>query len=101
MAREVFLFESLFKATKWTWLFGWIFHVSLALVAARHLRYFTEPVWWWVAMIQWLGLYAGIAMVVGLLGLWARRFSLIAFATSPHRLTTLCSRCWSRSQAQV
>ena len=36
MAREVFLFESLFKATKWTWLFGWIFHVSLALVAARH-----------------------------------------------------------------
>lgn len=24
-------------------------------------------------MIQWLGLYAGIAMVVGLLGLWARR----------------------------
>ena len=73
MAREVFLFESLFKATKWTWLFGWIFHISLALVAARHLRYFTEPVWWWVAMIQWLGLYAGIAMVVGLLGLWARR----------------------------
>ena len=71
MAREVLLFESLFKATKWTWLFGWIFHISLALVAARHLRYFTEPVWWWVAMIQWLGLYAGIRngrWAVGVMG---------------------------------
>ena len=32
MAREVFLFESLFKATKWTWLFGWVFHAALLLV---------------------------------------------------------------------
>src|SRR5674476_1680355 len=44
MLREVALFESLFKANLWIWLFGWMFHVALALVLARHLRYFTEPV---------------------------------------------------------
>lgn len=74
MLREVTLFESLFKANLWIWLFGWMFHVSLALVLARHLRYFTEPVWFWVAWIQPFGLYAGLAMAGGLAGLWARRF---------------------------
>ncbi len=39
----------------------------------RHLRYFTEPVWSWVAMIQPFGMYAGITMVLGVAGLWARR----------------------------
>lgn len=73
MAREVALFESLFKASKWTWLFGWAFHVALALVLARHLRFFTEPVWWWVDAVQWLGLYAGFVLLGGLGGLWARR----------------------------
>lgn len=74
MAREVVLFESLFKANKWIWLFGWIFHFALLLVLLRHLRYFTEPIWWWVAMLQPFGMYAGFAMVIGLIGLWARRF---------------------------
>ena len=45
MAREVVFFESLFKSSKWTWLFGWVFHASLLLVVLRHLRYFQEPVW--------------------------------------------------------
>ncbi|MDP6927560.1 MAG: hypothetical protein QGG84_10785, partial [Rhodospirillales bacterium] len=48
MAREVVLFESLFKSSKWTWIFGWMFHAALALVVARHLRYFVQPVWDWV-----------------------------------------------------
>ena len=74
MLREVALFESLFKANLWIWLFGWMFHVALALVLARHLRYFTEPVWFWVVRIQPFGLYAGLAMAAGLAGLWARRF---------------------------
>jgi [DsrC]-trisulfide reductase subunit M len=73
MMREVFLFESLFKANLWTWGAGWLFHVSLALVLIRHLRYFTEPVWSWVAFIQPFGMYAGITMVLGVAGLWARR----------------------------
>jgi nitrate reductase gamma subunit len=74
MLREVVLFESLFKANLWIWLFGWVFHIALALVLARHLRYFTEPVWFWVVWIQPFGLYAGLAMVAGLAALWARRF---------------------------
>jgi len=74
MAREVALFESLFKSSLWTWLFGWMFHVALALVLARHLRYFIEPVWFWVTFIQPFGMYAGFALVAGLGGLWARRF---------------------------
>jgi nitrate reductase gamma subunit len=73
MAREVVLFESLFKGNLWIWLFGWIFHMALLLVLARHLRYFTEPVWGWVALIQPFGTYAAFGMVAGLAGLWARR----------------------------
>jgi len=73
LAREVVFFESLFKASLWLWACGWVFHAGLALVLARHLRYFTEPVWSWVAFIQPFGVYAGFAMAAGLAGLWARR----------------------------
>ena len=74
MVREVVFFESLFKASKWTWIFGWSFHFGLLLVLLRHLRYFLEPVWLPVAWIQPIGTYAGFLMVFGLAGLWARRF---------------------------
>jgi nitrate reductase gamma subunit len=73
MFREVVFFESLFKATKWTWIFGWAFHFGLLLVLLRHLRYGTDPVWWWVNLIQPFGIYAGFAMALGLVGLFARR----------------------------
>jgi nitrate reductase gamma subunit len=73
MSRELVLFESLFRSNKWIWLFGWLFHIGLFLVLARHLRYFTEPVWWWVSVIQPFGKYAAFAMIAGLAGLWARR----------------------------
>jgi len=73
MTREVVFFESLFKANLWTWGLGWMFHASLALVLLRHLRYFTEPVWVWVSFIQPFGMYAGITMMLGAAGLWARR----------------------------
>jgi len=74
MLREVLLFESLYRANKWIWLFGWVFHVALALVLLRHLRYFTEPVWTVVELAQPFGIYGGLAMLAGLTGLWARRF---------------------------
>lgn len=76
VAREVALFESLFKSNKWTWLFGFLFHGGLLLVLLRHLRYFTEPVWPVVAWLQPFGLYAAFAMVAGLAGLWSRRFAI-------------------------
>ena len=77
--REVVFFESLFKSTKWTWIFGWMFHMGLLLVLLRHLRYFIDPSWvpeWvWlpIELVQPFGIYAGFAMVVGLAGLFARR----------------------------
>ncbi|MDO9387598.1 MAG: respiratory nitrate reductase subunit gamma [Thiobacillus sp.] len=74
MAKEVVLFESLFKSNKWIWVFGWLFHLGLFLVLVRHLRYFTEPVWFWVDIMQPFGKYASIMMVIGLTGLLARRF---------------------------
>lgn len=74
MTRGGVLFESLFKANKWTWLFGWGFHVALLLVVLRHLRYFQEPVWLVVVIIQPFGTLAGFAMAAALAGLWARRF---------------------------
>jgi len=74
LGREVVFFESLFKASKWTWLFGWLFHAGLLLVLLCHLRYFTEPVWWWVALLSQFSPYAGMMMLFGLAGLLARRF---------------------------
>jgi len=85
MLVEVTLFRSLFRSNKWIWLFGWIFHVALLAVLLRHLRYFTEPIWAWVALIQPFGLYAGFAMLAGLAGLWARRFLVdrVRYISSP------------------
>jgi len=74
LAREVVFFESLFKASKWTWIFGWMFHAALLLVLLRHARYFQQPVWDVIAVVQPFGTYAGFAMVAGLAGLWARRW---------------------------
>ncbi len=74
MAREVVLFESLFKGNLWIWLFGWMFHMGLFLVLVRHLRYFIEPVPTWLVLVQPFGKYAAFLMVAGLAGLWARRF---------------------------
>ena len=85
MAREVTLFESLFKSNKWTWAFGWVFHVALAVVLFRHLRYFLQPVPEIVAIMQPLGVLAGFAMVAGLLALWGRRLVVerVRYITGP------------------
>ncbi len=74
MTREVVFFESLFKSSKWTWAFGWLFHAALLLVLLRHLRYFQQPVWAPVVWLQAFGTYAGFVMVLGLAGLWVRRW---------------------------
>lgn len=73
MFREVVFFESLFKSTKWTWIFSWLFHMGLLVVLLRHLRYFMDPVWLPIQLIQPFGVYAGFAMLAGLGGLLVRR----------------------------
>jgi len=85
LGTEIGLFASLFRSNKWIWLFGTIFHLALLLVLLRHIRYFIDPVWTWVLLIQPLGKYAGFAMAVGLLGLLARRILVqrIRYITQP------------------
>lgn len=85
LAREVVFFESLFKSNKWLWIFGWAFHGAMALVIVRHLRYFTEPVWTWVALIQPIGALAGFAMLGAVGALWLRRVVLVRvrYVTGP------------------
>ena len=85
MTREVTLFESLFKANKWTWLFGWLFHACLFVELLWHLRYFTEPVWFFVPLLHWFTTFTGFGMVIGLLGLWGRRILVdrVRYISSP------------------
>ena len=71
--KEVAFFESLFKSNRWIWIFAVLFHAGLALALARHVRYFQADVWMVIKLIQPFGIYGGLAMVAGLLGLWARR----------------------------
>ncbi len=65
MALEVLLFRSLFRNTKmellegpkityhwekWLWLFALVFHYAFFVIFVRHLRFFTEPVPFFVLM---------------------------------------------------
>jgi nitrate reductase gamma subunit len=70
---EVLFFQSLFRSNKWIWLFGIMFHLALWIVLLRHLRYFMEPVWTIVVLLQPFGKYASFFMLLGLLGLLGRR----------------------------
>ena len=90
LGREVVFFESLFKATKWTWLFGWLFHAGLLLAFFRHLRYAMSPdnfLWPLInnVVVQMAGKYAGFMMVIGLLGLLGRRIFVdrVRYISSP------------------
>lgn len=73
MFKEVVFFQSLFRSNKVLWLFAFLFHISLWLVLIRHTRYFME-MGSILTFMQPFGRYAGITMVLGLAGLWARRF---------------------------
>lgn len=81
LLREMVLFESLFKASRWTWLFGWLFHFGLLLVFVRHLRYIAEPAAWLQPIVN----TGGIIMFIGLVGLWTRRFCVdrVRYISSP------------------
>lgn len=85
VGREVALFESLFKANKPLWIFAMVFHLGLALVLIRHLRYFQDPVWLPVALLQPFGIYGGMAMIAGLAALLVRRIIVarIAYISGP------------------
>lgn len=74
LTRELLFFQSLFRASKWTWVFSWVFHVALLLVLFHHVRFTLEEFWSPIGMIPLYNNYASVAMLLGLAGLWARRF---------------------------
>ena len=71
--REALFFESLFRANKWTWFFGWIFHYALLVVLLRHLFFVTWSLEPWVIMLFFPGDVAAWLMIGSLLGLLGRR----------------------------
>ena len=81
MALEVLVFRSLFKNTKmemhegpkvtyhfekWLWLAGLAFHYSFLIIVIRHLRFFVEPVPFFVTMTEKLDAF----LQVGLPGIY-------------------------------
>ncbi|MGE5504365.1 MAG: respiratory nitrate reductase subunit gamma [Actinomycetota bacterium] len=85
VAREVVVFESLFKGNKPLWIFAALFHFGLFLVLARHVRYFQQDVSTVIALIQPFGIYGGLAMVAGLSALLLRRLMVarITYISGP------------------
>jgi nitrate reductase gamma subunit len=88
MALEVLLFRSLFRNTKfeqhgdrlayrwekWLWLFALLFHYAFLVTVIRHLRFFAEPVPFFV---QWLEELDGF-LQLGLPGLFLSGVALAA-----------------------
>lgn len=91
MAREVGLFESLFKSDKMLWSLAVLFHAGLALVLVRHLRYFVADVPGWLVAVQPFGIYAGFPMAAGLIGLLLRRLMIarVRYITNPSDILML------------
>lgn len=68
MLLEVFAFRSLFRNTKmqywsegpevrqasdkWLWLFAILFHYAFLVILLRHLRFFSEPIFGWVQVLE-------------------------------------------------
>ena len=81
MFKEIVVFESLFKANRWIWFFGWLFHFALFLALFHHLNVFFGS----FGLLIPLSTYAGVMMVFGLSGLWLRRFLVdrLRYITAP------------------
>lgn len=73
---EVTIFQSLFKADKWLWAGAWIFHVALAAILFRHLRYFTYPIPGLVLYMETVAMFFGILFGATILFLFWRRLAL-------------------------
>jgi len=85
--QETFFFKSLFKGDKGIWAMGWLFHVMLLLIFIGHFRVFA---WLPDRILQSIGMTpenidtmslvsggaAGIVILISLLIILARRFSV-------------------------
>jgi len=76
MVIETLTFRTLFKASVFTWIFGWLFHVCLLLMLIIHLRFVTIPA---PKLTAWLMPHTSLisyGLVVGLVGLLIRRLAV-------------------------
>ena len=73
MVREGVLFETLFRANRWTWFFGWLFHAALLLVLVRHAWLFVDPVPAWTVPLLGVGAWLSAVLLASLAVLFARR----------------------------
>lgn len=70
---DVLIFPNLFKADKALWAGAWVFHVALAAILFRHLRYFTYPVPGLVLYMEQVALAFGYLFgMTGLFLFWRR-----------------------------
>lgn len=73
---DVTLFPNLFKADKWLWGGAWVFHVALAAVLFRHIRYFTFPVPSLILYMEPVAIFFGSLFGASALFLFWRRLGL-------------------------
>lgn len=76
LAGEIAHSPTLRRADLSLWLLSGLFHVCLALVLLRHLRYFLHPVPAWLLWMQTPGVIAGFLLPPALMGLFLRRLVL-------------------------
>ena len=76
LAADVAFFPNLFHADKALWLGAWVFHVFLALILFRHLRYFLYPVPGIIVDWQTISVTAGFLFPLPVLYLFWRRPAL-------------------------
>jgi len=70
---EMLFFRSLFRATKTTWLFAWVFHAGLLGLVLVHVRFFVQQMPDWLLWLIPHTTIATVAFTGGLLGLLVRR----------------------------
>jgi nitrate reductase gamma subunit len=73
---DVIIFPNLFKADRLLWAGAWVFHVALAAVLFRHLRYLTYPVPGLVLYMETVALFFGGLFGATALFLFWRRLGL-------------------------
>lgn len=76
MMVETFTFRTLFKASVFTWLFGWLFHACLFLMLIIHLRFINIPAPTLTAWLMPYTSFVSYGLIIGLVGLLARRLVL-------------------------
>jgi len=85
LLRETFFFQSLFRASRWTWGFSWLMHAALVLLLFKHAFYFFDAVPGWIGVLISIGHYLFFAFLLGLLGLFLRRIVIdrVRYISSP------------------